>query len=164
MSESAPRRFTLHVDFLATDDRGALNQAEAYVEALNLLRLEIDGYTARVSRDGGWTASMPVYCGAPGPDPTDVCTERAAHPPPHSGPGITGRWNDGDLPRAPDTIEQIITRFTYFNGAPSQRGTEDDPGPAPAPGPGSGQEADAAHPPGPDPGPDDGDDEPTRTG
>lgn len=98
-------RFTLHVDFLAADHSAALDLAEAYTEALNLLRLELDGYTARVSADGDWTRPATVYCGAPGPDPSDVCTRRDGHPGPHRGPGVAPQWTDAQVPHTPDTIE-----------------------------------------------------------
>lgn len=105
--QSMLSRFTLHVDFLAPDQSAALDLAETYAEALNLLRLEIDSYTTQVTADGTWTKPTPVYCGAPGPDPSDVCTRRNGHHHTHHGPGTTPEWTDEQIPRTPDTIDDL---------------------------------------------------------
>ena len=88
----AARRYTLHIDFLAPDDRTAIFQAEAYALALNQLRPEVDCHTALISPPGRPTRLLPVFCGAPGPDPTDTCVDVAGHPGTHHGPGATARW------------------------------------------------------------------------
>jgi hypothetical protein len=96
------RRFTLHVDFVAADEAGALRQAEAYAQGLLCLRGEVDAHTARVSADGGWLGAAPVFCGAPGPAVGDVCVRRAGHQGGHRGPGPSGEWAEEEVPRAPE--------------------------------------------------------------
>jgi hypothetical protein len=94
--------FTLHVDFLAKDEEQAAFRATLYVEALNTLRTEVDSFRAQVSAESNWSASVPLYCNAPGPDPMDICLESFGHAGRHRGPGATGKWKDDDVPAAPD--------------------------------------------------------------
>jgi hypothetical protein len=102
--EPGTRNFTVHVDFLAKDEAQAAFRAVQYVEALNTLRPEVDSFRARVSAEGDWSASVPLFCNAPGPDPMDICLERLGHDGYHNGPGTTGNWTDRDVPAAPDNI------------------------------------------------------------
>ena len=104
---AAMRRFTFHVDFMAVDERQARLQAEWYAQGLGHLRSEVDTYTACVSVEGNWLGSVVVFCGAPGPDSTDVCTDSAGHGGWHHGPGASHRWSDDQAPKAPDIIEDL---------------------------------------------------------
>jgi hypothetical protein len=100
--------FTLHVDFQATDEDDAGCRAEVYVQALNLLRPEVDSYRARISAQADWSASVPVFCNAPGPDAMDVCLDRFGHEGRHHGTGPTGWWSEEQIPRAPDTPGDLM--------------------------------------------------------
>jgi len=104
-AQPALRRFTVHLDFMAVDERQARGHAQAYAEGLNRLRPEVDTYTARVSMDGDWSRLAVVFCRTPGPDVTDVCTDSAGHSGWHHGPGASNRWSRDGVPRAPDRIE-----------------------------------------------------------
>lgn len=95
-------QFTLHVAFLAKDEEQAGFRAALYVQALNTLRAEVECFGASVSADSDWSAAVPVYCNAPGPDPMDVCLERFGHEDRHRGPGGSGTWTDDEVPAAPD--------------------------------------------------------------
>lgn len=106
-SRAGTARFTLHLDFLATDHRQALAQADLYAQALNLVRPEVDCYTARLSPGGDWTAATAVFCGIPGPHDSDVCLDIAGHRGRHHGPGDSQSWTDDDVPQVPDTAEGI---------------------------------------------------------
>jgi hypothetical protein len=106
-SKPTLRRFTLHIDFMAADEHQAHRQTEAYAQGLGQLRSEIDTYTARVSVEGNWSMSTPAFCGAPGPDPNDVCVDSAGHPGLHHGPGATGQWSEDATPTAPDGAEDL---------------------------------------------------------
>jgi hypothetical protein len=86
------RRYTLHLDFVAADEQQARRLAEAYAQGLTDLRPEVDGYTARLSAGDDWSRPTAVFCGAPGPDATDVCTDSAGHPGRHHGPGASHHW------------------------------------------------------------------------
>lgn len=101
------RRFTLHVDFVAVDEMRAHSQADAYVQGLGQLRPEVDTHTARMSVEGDWSRSTPVFCGAPGPDVSDVCVDGTGHPGLHQGPGASRRWTDDEVPRAPDNAGDL---------------------------------------------------------
>lgn len=63
-------------------------------------------YTARVSVNGNWSQTSPVYCGAPGPHAYDRCTDTSGHEGNHSG-GMTGSWTEEDVPKAPNTVEGV---------------------------------------------------------
>jgi hypothetical protein len=108
--QSGRRKFTLHLDFLAVDKEQARLRAEQYARALNMLRPEVDCFTARLSADGDWRCPMAVFCGSPGPHEMDVCVGSAGHPGLHDGPGASGRWGDDQVPRAPDTAEGLGQR------------------------------------------------------
>lgn len=99
------RLFTMHLDFMAVDEAQARIRAEAYARALNYVRVEVDCFTARVSMGENWSNAMPVFCGSPGPDPSDVCTDVAGHPGFHHGCGATGQWGEPDVPAAPDHFD-----------------------------------------------------------
>lgn len=100
-------RYTMHLDFLAPDDKHSVYLTEMYARGLNYLRLEVECYSARVSPAGSWAESVEVFCMAPGPDVSDVCTDVAGHNGNHNGPGPTRSWTDGDMPTAPDTVDGI---------------------------------------------------------
>lgn len=99
--------FTLHVMFTAKDLEQALIRGDQYAQALNLLRMEVDCYQARVSERGDWSGAVAIYCLAPGPDPADVCLRYAKHKGNHAGPGHSDVWTDAQIPTAPDTIEGL---------------------------------------------------------
>lgn len=102
----AERRYTLHVDFTADDDLQARILAEMYTRGLNYMRLEVDFYTARVSSDANWDESDPVICLAPGPDPSDICSDIFNHSGTHNGPGASHVWGEDEVPRMPDSIPE----------------------------------------------------------
>lgn len=98
--------YTLHMQFLAADGRQAVSRARRYVESLNLVRPEVEAYTARVSA-GEHLLGTAVFCGSPGPDVTDVCVDVAGHPGRHHGPGATRTWSQEQVPIPPDTAEGV---------------------------------------------------------
>ena len=101
---SVLRSFTIHLEFLAVDEAAAVAQAAAYAEALNTLRPEVGTYGARVSTHGNWSVSSPVYCGAPGPRPHDMCTEITGHAGGRHRQGTLRRWTDDEVPQVPNDI------------------------------------------------------------
>lgn len=88
--------FVLHLAFLADNESVALENADVYAEAMNLLRPEVDHYTARVSRGGDISTSVRVYCCAKGPNEGDICLNRHNHRGPHFAPGVSNDWADAD--------------------------------------------------------------------
>lgn len=46
-------------------------------------------FSAHMSAGNDWSASVPLYCNAPGPDSMDICLERFGHDGRHRGPGST---------------------------------------------------------------------------
>jgi hypothetical protein len=88
--------FTLHVDFVAGNEDQALLQAEQYLQALGILRTDIDSFQARVSARQDWSTSIGVFCNAPGPDARDCCVSRFGHDGWHHGVGPTDAWADDE--------------------------------------------------------------------
>ncbi|RGC67152.1 hypothetical protein C5N14_20360 [Micromonospora sp. MW-13] len=91
-----PRRWTLHLTYLATDLREARDQAVVYTEGLTILRPELAASAALLSRADAWNHVEPVFCGRIGPD-NEACMDVTGHPGFHSAAGIGGLcWGDGD--------------------------------------------------------------------
>ncbi|MGC4891686.1 hypothetical protein [Micromonospora sp. DT227] len=91
-----PRRWTLHLTYLAADAREARDQAVVYTEGLTILRPELPANAAMLSRADAWNHVEPVFCGRVGPD-DEVCMDVTGHPGFHSAAGIGGlSWGDGD--------------------------------------------------------------------
>lgn len=76
--------YTVHVDFLADDDRQAGLLASSYVEALNTLRPEIETRSAQLSPSTNWRIAAPVFCNEPSGLPDEACTDNSDHPGRHS--------------------------------------------------------------------------------
>lgn len=101
-ADDTPQRrlFTMHIDFIATDESDACTQAGNYAEAMGMLRTEIIAEQVRVSPLCGCSGSFPVYCRTPGPDRRDICVMLVGHQGVHRGHlGPTKLWEDGDVPR-----------------------------------------------------------------
>ncbi|WP_407938826.1 hypothetical protein [Micromonospora rubida] len=99
-----PRRWTLHLNYLATDLREARDQAVVYAEGLTILRPELPASAALLSRADAWNHVEPVFCGRIGPD-SEVCMDVTGHPDSTARPasaacaGATGTASRGaDLP------------------------------------------------------------------
>lgn len=91
-----PRRWTLHLSYLATDLTEARDQAVVYTEGLTILRPEMPAGAALLSRADAWNHVEPVFCGRIGPD-NEICMDVTGHPGFHSAAGIGGLcWGDGD--------------------------------------------------------------------
>jgi hypothetical protein len=91
-----PRRWTLHLTYLAKDVTEARDQAVLYAEGLAILRPELSPSAALLSRADAWNHIEPVFCGRVGPD-NEVCMDVTGHPGFHSAAGIGGLcWGDGD--------------------------------------------------------------------
>ncbi|MEU8128736.1 hypothetical protein AB0B68_16095 [Micromonospora sp. NPDC049049] len=91
-----PRRWTLHLTYLATDVTEARDQAVVYTEGLTILRPEMPAGAALLSRADAWNHVEPVFCGRVGPD-KEVCMDVTGHPGFHSAAGLGGLcWGDGD--------------------------------------------------------------------
>ncbi|PTA42615.1 hypothetical protein [Micromonospora sp. RP3T] len=91
-----PRRWTLHLTYLAADPQEARDQAVVYTEGLTTLRPEVPATGALLSRADAWNHIEPVFCGRVGPD-DEVCADVTGHPGFHRAAGLDGlRWGDGD--------------------------------------------------------------------
>ncbi|WFE41321.1 hypothetical protein [Micromonospora sp. WMMD998] len=91
-----PRRWTLHLTYLAADAQEARDQAVVYTEGLTILRPELNADAALLSRADAWNHIEPVFCSRVGPD-GEVCADATGHPGFHHAAGIDGlRWGDGD--------------------------------------------------------------------
>ena len=89
-------RYTLHLDFTATDAAAARALAVDVAEGLGLLRPDVETYSARLSRSGQPADLQPVFCLATGPDGA-FCADLARHPGWHTEAGINGlRWGRDD--------------------------------------------------------------------
>jgi hypothetical protein len=87
-------RYSFHVDFAAVDDATARGLAVVMAEALGLLRIEVDTYSARLSF--GTEGPVEVFCTADGPGGA-FCGRPSGHGGWHVEPGVGGeRWGDGD--------------------------------------------------------------------
>ncbi len=94
-----PRRWTLHLTYLAADMQEARDHAVVYTEGLTILRPELPAGAALLSRADAWNHVEPVFCGRIGPD-NEVCMDVTGHPGFHSATGMTGlSWGDGDHPQ-----------------------------------------------------------------
>ncbi|MFY1703223.1 MULTISPECIES: hypothetical protein [Micromonospora] len=94
----AHRRWTLHLSYLADDLQAAREQAVVYTEGLMILRPELPGDAALLSRADAWNQVEPLFCGLPGPD-GEVCADVTGHPGFHSAAGLGGLcWGHGDTP------------------------------------------------------------------
>ncbi|MGC4808588.1 hypothetical protein [Micromonospora sp. DT233] len=91
-----PRRFTVHLGFLAADADRARELAVAYAEGLSLLRPELALGAAALSPADAWQRAERLFCGAVGPD-GERCADVAGHPGFHHAPGPGGLgWGGGD--------------------------------------------------------------------
>ncbi|GIJ27645.1 hypothetical protein Vqi01_28070 [Micromonospora qiuiae] len=94
-----PRRWTLHLTYLAADPDEAREQAVVYTEGLTILRPELPAGAALLSRADAWNHVEPVFCGQVGPD-NKICMDVTGHPGFHRAAGVNGlSWGDGDGPQ-----------------------------------------------------------------
>lgn len=85
--------FFLHLRFCADDRHDALHRAERWARTLNRLSSgAVDCWEATVT--DGRAGTVPIFCLAFGPDPEDVCLQRAGHTGRHAGPGWSDTWTD----------------------------------------------------------------------
>ncbi|GIJ23993.1 hypothetical protein [Micromonospora lutea] len=95
-ADRLPRRWTLHLTYLAVDPQEAREQAVVYTEGLTILRPELPGGAALLSRADAWNHVEPVFCGRIGPD-NEICMDVTGHPGFHRAAGLGGLcWGDGD--------------------------------------------------------------------
>jgi hypothetical protein len=100
-SSHRPHRYTLHLDFAATDAKAAQELAVDLAEGLGLLRPDVETYSALLTSDGRWEDPRPVFCLAAGPDGV-FCADLAGHPGWHAEAGISGlRWSQIGRERGP---------------------------------------------------------------
>jgi hypothetical protein len=91
-----PRRWTLHLTYLAADPEEAREHAVVYTEGLTILRPELPAGAALLSRADAWNHVEPVFCGRIGPD-NEICMDVTGHPGFHRAAGLGGPcWGDGD--------------------------------------------------------------------
>ncbi|GGM39190.1 hypothetical protein GCM10011608_24870 [Micromonospora sonchi] len=91
-----PRRWTLHLTYLAPDPEEAREQAVVYTEGLTILRPELPAGAALLSRADAWNHVEPVFCGRIGPD-DEICMDVTGHPGFHRAAGVNGlSWGDSD--------------------------------------------------------------------
>jgi hypothetical protein len=96
----AHRRWTLHLSYLADDRQAARERAVVYTEGLMILRPEVPGTAALLSRADAWNQVEPLFCGRLGPD-GEVCADVTGHPGFHGAAGLGGLcWGEGDTPTA----------------------------------------------------------------
>ncbi|MBX7266050.1 hypothetical protein KIF24_08455 [Micromonospora sp. Llam7] len=95
-ADRLPRRWTLHLTYLAPDPQEAREQAAVYTEGLTILRPELPAGAALLSRADAWNHVEPVFCGRIGPD-SEICMDVTGHPGFHRAAGLGGLcWGEGD--------------------------------------------------------------------
>ena len=75
-SQERECRYTVHLDFTASDPAGARELVAALAEGLGILRPEIEAYSARLSAGDRWAEAGPVFCLAGGPKARSAPTRR----------------------------------------------------------------------------------------